>query len=895
MIETIKKLLDGKGENYILPFFWQHGEDEETLRKYMQVIYDCGIRAVCVEARPHPDFAGPKWWTDLDIIMDEARNRDMKVWVLDDSHFPTGYANGALENADPSLCKQYLNVNTSDVCGPLPQAELNVDSMAKTVLSPFGPSGGMQGRSTTKPRVFDDDSLLCVIAAKLINGDTVDSTFLDLTDKVVDGKLVWDIPDGMWRIFVFYNTRNGGGRPHYINMIDKDSVRVLIDTVYEPHYEHYKDDFGKTFAGFFSDEPSFGNTLGYDFNESIGRRRMPIPWNKDVPLMLEERLGTDWKQLLPMLYADSTDSDLTALTRYSYMDTVTNLVKENFSNQISKWCEEHGVEYIGHLIEDNNQHSRLGASLGHYFRALDGQHMAGIDNIGNQVLIGGENHIRSSGIGVAGDGEFFHFALGKLASSHAHIDPKKKGRAMCENYGAYGWGTGVRQIKWITDHFLVRGINYYVPHAFSPKDYPDPDCPPHFYAHGHNPQYRHFQKLMFYLNRMCNIFNDGTHIAQAALLYHGEAEWTGGYMFLQKPARELMENQIDFDILPSDVFSEMDKFNTSFDDQLHVNGETYKTLIVPYAEYITRDVARFVAKAVETGFEVIFVDEHPSGICNSDDAEESLQLIRDISKCKAVPLSKLAKYVEEAGYKEVSLSSPFKRMRYYHYRKGGQDTYMFSNEDPSKTYEGSITVSAEGPVFVYDAMENLVHPINSEPCDRGTKLYLNLEPYQSIVVIFGTPPSELVPLPQVSEKKVVLSGEWKLSFAKSLDYPNFSDEMTISKLESVGKIKPEFSGFMRYETTCVLDEEASILEIEDAYDGVEVWINDKYAGMKVCPPYRFNITGLAVTSENQIRIEVANTLDREFRAMEPNSPMLRLRGVTPLAPSGIVGDVTIKI
>ena len=61
MIETIKKLLDGKGENYILPFFWQHGEDEETLRKYMQVIYDCGIRAVCVEARPHPDFAGPKW------------------------------------------------------------------------------------------------------------------------------------------------------------------------------------------------------------------------------------------------------------------------------------------------------------------------------------------------------------------------------------------------------------------------------------------------------------------------------------------------------------------------------------------------------------------------------------------------------------------------------------------------------------------------------------------------------------------------------------------------------------------------------------------------------------------------------------------------------------------
>lgn len=47
MKQTIEALLKGKGENYIFPFFWQHGEDEETLRKYMKVIYDCGIGAVC--------------------------------------------------------------------------------------------------------------------------------------------------------------------------------------------------------------------------------------------------------------------------------------------------------------------------------------------------------------------------------------------------------------------------------------------------------------------------------------------------------------------------------------------------------------------------------------------------------------------------------------------------------------------------------------------------------------------------------------------------------------------------------------------------------------------------------------------------------------------------------
>ena len=70
--------------------------------------------------------------------------------------------------------------------------------------------------------------------------------------------LVWDIPDGMWRIFVFYNTRNGGGRPHYINMIDKDSVRVLIDTFYSLTMSIIKMTSEKLLQVLFT---FFGNTL----------------------------------------------------------------------------------------------------------------------------------------------------------------------------------------------------------------------------------------------------------------------------------------------------------------------------------------------------------------------------------------------------------------------------------------------------------------------------------------------------------------------------------------------------------------------------------------------------------------------------------------------------------
>ena len=35
----------------------------------------------------------------------------------------------------------------------------------------------------------------------------------------------------------------------------KDCVDWFIQTVYQPHYDHFKADFGKTILGFFYDEP----------------------------------------------------------------------------------------------------------------------------------------------------------------------------------------------------------------------------------------------------------------------------------------------------------------------------------------------------------------------------------------------------------------------------------------------------------------------------------------------------------------------------------------------------------------------------------------------------------------------------------------------------------------
>jgi hypothetical protein len=76
MTQRLAEVLQGKEDNYLLPFIWQRGEEEAVIREEISRIHPSGIRVVCVEARPHPDFLGPRWGHDMDIILQEARQRE---------------------------------------------------------------------------------------------------------------------------------------------------------------------------------------------------------------------------------------------------------------------------------------------------------------------------------------------------------------------------------------------------------------------------------------------------------------------------------------------------------------------------------------------------------------------------------------------------------------------------------------------------------------------------------------------------------------------------------------------------------------------------------------------------------------------------------------------------
>ena len=827
----------------IFPFLWMKGESEDVIRTEIEKIHSCGITGVCVESRPHPDFMGPGWWKDMDLIVEEAERRGMKVWVLDDAHFPTGYANGAVKD-HPHLGKVYLAQSVADVVGPAPCSEVNCRALMSKQFT------WRDLMSHPRPPLMEETALVSVTARRFAGGDSLSEEVMDLTDKVgEDGVLRFDAPAGQWRIVVCYTTRGGGGDPEYLNPLDGEAVKLLLDAVYQPHYDRY----GNRIAGFFSDEPCMGNVNGFDFDNAVGRnRQMNLPWSKDMPAQMERALGKQWRALMPFLWADCPEERLAAKVRFCYMDAITRLYGENFSGQLGRWCQQRGLEYVGHVVEDNGVHARLGCGAGHFFRSTSGQHMAGIDVIGTQVTRGGGTQMRY-GFGCADNG-FFHHALVPMGASAAALDPKKQGRLMCELFGAYGWNYGVRDMKWLVDFLLCRGVNRLVPHAFSMAEYPDPDCPPHFYARGSNLQFKHFGDLMRYADRMCSRFSGGMSGARTAILYPAEADWMGRCMQVEEPGCVLDQSQVDFWVLPEDALCAHGL----------PEGMRADLVVVPETEFMTARAAQMLARRDPNS--VVFVNERPRYIPDADPAEER-HLLAMLHDCKVCPLGLLGEYCRELDLCAGVAEPRFEEMHIYRYAKEGGWDYMVFNESACRTFHGTVTFP------------------------DGGKAELTLEPFDSVVLHDGVI-VERSTAPAVEGDVMDVSGGWNLTLQ---DRCGGVEELGVLKeLAPVSASRPNFAGLMRYERKVELDcvPSAAALEVEWLYETADLYVDGKPVATRLTPPYRFDLSGILHEGVNDLLLEVAappvrDALTFDLGPFTPNRDVLE--------PTGMFGQVRLVL
>jgi len=853
MKTKLKNALDGRSNNHILPFFWQHGEDDRTLLNELHRIYDCGIRAVCVEARPYPEFGQEPWFEDLELIISECKKLDMEFWLLDDAQFPTGRANGLLAAKYPHLGRRLITERHMDLVGPVGDHAVMV-----------------------KHWLGENDRLVGIVACRRYpdrQDQRMTGESINLTDQYdpESGMVFFSLPQGYWRIFILIDAPFANG---YVDMLREDSVHVLLEGVYEPHYRRLQEYAGKTFRGFFSDEPF----LMHCVRMRTGSETYPqgnYPWNDAVRDDLAALHGENWLCDLPALWFPS---DLAPRIRVNYMETVTRRYEKCFCQQIGDWCRAHDLAYIGHIIEDHNLHTGFSGG-GHFFRSLNGQDMAGIDVVLAQILPGMAHAPHNSKYETI-DTHFFHYGLAKLGASHSHIQPEKKGRAMCEIYGAYGWAEGTKMMKWLSDHMLVNGLNEYVPHAFSPK-YPDPDCPPHFYAGGHNPQYRPFGRLMRYMNRVADILSDGRHHASAALYYHAQAEWCGEeFMRFQIPGMVMTENQIDYDVIPEDYLEKAHVEN----GLLRLNGETYRLFVLPYAKALPEAVLERFAEFAREGLPVWCVNGLPEKTVEGDRVPAAAGEL-----FHTVPLEQLADLIREEGLDDARFTGKCgENLRVYHYERNGGHAVFLTNAGIHTPIEGTLRLRAfdGGRLIRYRPLENTAV---REDC--GKDIPLCLDPYQSLMLFFGDM-GDTDALPPARETGVKWEnapvGTWRISFAEpdafdpeSGAWEAFGGEETTDTLYNIVRRHKCFTGFVKYETTLQLPAEGKyLLDLGEVGESAWVWIDGRLVGDGFVPPYRFPIRG-----EGTLRLTVVTASHRGYAEQDSFSAYL------PFEPVGLLGPV----
>ncbi len=837
----LKQIINGEGGNYLAPFLWLHNEDDARIVRELERIRDCGIGAVCIESRTHEEFCREDWWSDVRLILDTCKRLGMKLWILDDKHFPSGWANGIFQTKYPHLRAKNITERHLDVCGPVKEGSVLLDEWKST----------------------PEDEILAVLAMRRLPGDQVyTGEIFDLSDGITGGRCYFDLPDGIFTVVILLRSQADMKARYRMfgDVLNPAATDAYIEEVYEAHYARFADEFGKTLLGFFSDEPGLKNNTEEAFCTPMGQRLAGYPWNRYVADSLRKLWGEDLYPMLCRIWFDFADGSA-AQARVAYMDVITRAYRDNFCGRIGRWCEEHGVMYIGHIIEDNGAHKATGVAAGHYFRSLEGQHMSGVDVVLHQILPGLTDVSNAGSVSYRQmDNKMFHYVLGKMASSAAHTEARKQGRAMCEIFGAYGWAEGTRIMKYLADHFLVRGVNYYVPHAFSPKEN-DRDCPPNFYNSGKNPQFKYFRLLMDYMNRMCAMTENMIHVPSAAILYDAEAEWSGTpFTDNSEIAKRLYDAGLDYDIIPFDRLDDMDAHGC-------ICGETYPVILMPSSAHITEEnrarLLRHKDRVTVTG----------------DAASDGFPF---------VPLAELVSYME--AYRQITFSSHEPFLRAALYQDGERKRVFLANENISRTVSTEITLRgfAGGEYVLYDAFTNKA----VRRCSQDGRIPVTLAPYNVLVLLTGEDPhAEDVPL--ITENSVGSAVcpplTWEISLCTEQKMPQFIHWRTTDTLVSVtGRdALPDFTGNMRYRTTLSLRRSSRVLiDLGDVGETAQLFCNGNLVGIRLVPPYRFDVTEYVRDGENELEVLVANTCT--FAQRDRFSRYL----LSP--PSGLLGPVTVR-
>jgi hypothetical protein len=669
-----------------------------------------GFRAITVQAGVNLPFAylSDDYFTFFAMLVAEAKQRDMRVWIVDDIGYPSGFAGGLFSREKPELRMQTL-------------------AIAERIT--------VAGGETLHHAVPEETVAVTAIS------DAQTTVSIPILNNSID----WTAPPGQWQVAIVAHrfetapTRSETNpnlatepRPNTNNVQAKDQSQSLEDYLnpaatkqflaftHEQYKEHLGDEFGKTILGFRGDEPD------YTVNG--------LPWTQSFFDRFQQLKGYDIRPWLATFLqprgAQITEDQSRA--RADYWDVFSILFAESFFKVQADWCAANHLEFQVHLNHEEAE-LELTHSEGDFFRDMRSVQVPGIDTTRHQIWTDTISDFP------------------RLASSAAHIYGKP--RAFTESFASYKPPADAATARYVLNEQFVRGVNLaelmYFPSS-NPGGRPtttlmtDPALP----------------DLMQYIARLSYLMSMGAPTASVALYLPSSSLWlndrAADTQFVSTE-RLLSEHQIDFDIvsedaLAKDLIAARGTFQT-------LSGNRYRTVIVPGASLLSQAALDRLHAFAAGGGHVLFLGRTPSLIssqtilhaCTPTPAEFSWATLvpgelpatptpadnppTHPPSPQIAPPAMLDAILTAIPSRDFTLDQPDTAWRVLKRRWKDAEVYLIFNEQAiPATHTVTLTTPANR-IEVWNPQTAAITPAPTLKSPTGPQLTIALQPYETRVLV----------------------------------------------------------------------------------------------------------------------------------------------------------------
>jgi hypothetical protein len=639
-------------------------------------------------------------------------------------------------------------------------------------------------------------------------------------------------------------------------------------------------------------------------------------WTPNLPEEFRKRRGYDIIPHLPALVADVGPE--TYDVRYDWGRTMTELLEENYFQQIRAWAHQHHTQFRAQAYGppaatlSSNAYADLPEGEGANWRGYSPIRWAA-----------SANHL--SGLSVTSSESF----------TWTHTLP---------------FGATPLDLKAEADVDFLEGSNQLIGHGwpYSPPFAGSPGWS--FYAAGAlddaNPWWIVMPDVSRYMQRISYLLRQGAPVNDVALLLPTEDAWAQATPGPRIP-NDIIESISDVigGLLGKDVTGQIVDagFNLDYVDSRVIDtaGIHHKILVLPGITGIPLRAYKKIEAFAQQGGIVIATRTLPSRAPGLENDNADSTQVREIShRLFQSPSARghflpnelvLSSLLKKVSAPDLSLSSPSPAIGFVHrHMADDSDIYFVVNTSNQPVRRMATFRSSAQYREVWDPFSGQATPIAN-----GSAVDLDLAPYESKIISFSSLPSDqgqqaIQPgiHTQGTLQPVDLSKEWNVTIP-SLHYSTLMHSLHSWTDDSILRF---YSGEALYErdvdlqasyfrqgTKLLLNFGPGIPVAEKPQsDGMRAWmdspvreaalvyVNGALAGSVWHPPYQLDITKLLKPGRNHLKLVVANlalnTLagrsapdDRllNSRYGERFTPQPGMSNIKPL-PAGVLGPVELR-